>query len=876
MPFDETEYRDKFLKEHRGARGAPGDLMARYAITLPATDAEISAQVKAVRSYWNKIYTGKASWAQVAKLCRAEDERLRAEHGPKMETRAWWQARQSDRQKVAETSIATMADELGRRYGTLGVVTAGMLGQFAAKLGLTEDQAGQAADRAGLTVVGEVTLPATAPIGTFEALVKTMSECAVPSVPDLVHPGSGTFRLLGSYKCLADPRKRLDAVAVNTQSAEADKRGNSATENARRAALTILRKAVKDGVSLDDVALYHMVTIARDSASVSTDIAAGKLREAGLDAADASVIAVLVAEQAGNAGTGAQRVPALLAGGRLREARAAAASLPSEGERADAIQLVEAAQQRLDQLITAAKAALGVSDEARAETLLKEAALISAEDAAAELAVVPPPPPAGLHAAGDGTTVRLSWRPAPSHDPDTVYVVRRTESPRSLIAPAEGEPVHRGAGNTCADTRAPVARPVRYTAFALTEGRPASRPASVSITLLPPVLQLRAEVGPASVELHWSAHPDARVRVTRTAPGRAPVPVPVTGHGCQVGGLTEGQSQHFEVTAVYTGPDGGELRSAPEHIGATPRAEARPISTLRGLPVGTDGTIRVRITWRPVDNSDVKIVRTDREPQLPFGATVSAEEMASIGTEVTGALIPSGPETGFVTTLPPGVHRLVPFSVGGTGIVMGKPTMVAVTDPVRQLSVTPFADYATLSWEWPSSAQVAEVSWRLDGQEDVVHVDRGQLRSAGGLKIPLGRGPCEVEVRAVITVGRNSFTSPPVSATIAQVVETAIRYQVVSTMPSVGPLRGRSKRVVFTADQACSGVRVQMVASPGRVLPTSPSGGETVLDTTLTLRPGVPEERKVSVPRKTVWVRCFVVSGRARLVDPPITSLKES
>jgi hypothetical protein len=874
--FDETEYRDKFLKEHRGARGAPGDLMARYAITLPATDAQISERVRAVRTYWNSIYAGKATWAQVAKLCRAEDERLRAEHGAKMETRAWWQARQSDRQQAAEASITTMADELRRHYDRLGVVTAGTLGQFAAKLGLTEEQAGQAAERAGLTVIGNVTLPETAPISTFGALVKAMSEGAVPSVPELVHPGSGTFRLLGKYECLADPNKRLDAVAVKAQSTEADKRGNSATEDARRTALTIARKAVRDGVSLDDVALYHLMTVAGDSASVSAGIAAAKLREAGLDAADAAVIAVLVAEQAGGAGPGAQRVPALLAAGRLREARAAAASLPSEGGRVDAMEQVEDAQQRLDQLIAAVKAALEIPDEARAETLLKEAALISAEDAAHELRAVPPPPPADLRAAGDGTTVRLSWRPAPGHDPDTIYVLRRTAPPRPLTGPADGEPVHRDGGDTCADSHAPVARPVRYSAFALAEGRPSSRPATVSVTLLPPVSRLTAEVGPATVSLHWSAHPDARVQVTRTAPGRPPELVRVTGHGAQVSGLTEGQPQQFEVTAVYTGPDGGELRSAAEHIGATPRAEARPISTLRGRPVGADGAIRVRITWLQVDNSDVKIVRADREPELPFGATVSAQDMASVGTEVTGTVISAGRETGFETTLPPGVHRLIPFSVGGTGIVVGKPTTVAVTDPVRHLSVTPFADYATVSWEWPSSAQVAEVSWRLDGEEDVVHIDRGQLRSAGGVKIPLGRGPCEVEVRAVITVGKTAFTSPPVSAKISQVMETAIRYQVHSSIPSVGPLRGRSKKVVFTADQACADVRVRMVASPGRVLPTSPSDGETVLDTTLTLRPGVPEEMKVTVPRKTSWVRCFVVAGQARLVDPPITSLKES
>src|SRR5438067_899156 len=215
MRFDEAEYRDGFLKQHRDARGAPGDVMARYAITLPATDDEIAAQVSAVRAYWNKIYNGKATWAQVAKLCRTEDERLRAQHGTKMLAASWWQDRQSDQQKAAETSITTMADDLRRRYGTLGVVTAGLLGQFAAKLDLTPDQAGQAAQRAGLAVIGNVTLPTAEPISTFKALLKSMSEGAVPSVPELVHPGSGTFRLVDKYECLASQNLRLDAVAVD-------------------------------------------------------------------------------------------------------------------------------------------------------------------------------------------------------------------------------------------------------------------------------------------------------------------------------------------------------------------------------------------------------------------------------------------------------------------------------------------------------------------------------------------------------------------------------------------------------------------------------------------------------------------------------------
>ena len=83
----------------------------------------------------------------------------------------------------------------------------------------------------------------------------------------------------------------------------------------------------------------------------------------------------------------------------------------------------------------------------------------------------------------------------------------------------------------------------------------------------------------------------------------------------------------------------------------------------------------------------------------------------------------------------------------------------------------------------------------------------------------------------------------------------------------------------FTADQPCSGVRVVMVARQGPVMPMSASDGFPILDTLLSPRPGVHDEFKATVPgsiRKPFWVRCFVVGGQARLIDPPIASLKET
>ena len=353
----------------------------------------------------------------------------------------------------------------------------------------------------------------------------------------------------------------------------------------------------------------------------------------------------------------------------------------------------------------------------------------------------------------------------------------------------------RDRGDTCTDTRAPVARVLQYGVFALGTGRPGSRPATASVTLLPPVWQLEADVGPATIALRWSVHPAAHeVRVTRTSPGAPPRLVPVTGNGCQVQGLTEGEAQHFEVIAVYRGLDGREMASAAEQIDATPRSQAQPIRKLRAVPVDAGGAVRVRVSWLPVDKSDVRIMRSATAPTLKFGTWVSPQQMAESGQEVTGRMVSARPEVGLEAELPRGVHHLVPFSIGGTGIVVGRPTAVAVTDPVCHLRVTPFASYAMVSWEWPPEAQLAEVAWEIDGDQDCVVISRAQYRSAGGARVPLGRGPCTVEVRAVIMVGDASFTAPPARQVVDAVVDISIAYTV-SGIPSFGAFGGRSKRV---------------------------------------------------------------------------------
>jgi hypothetical protein len=71
-----------------------------------------------------------------------------------------------------------------------------------------------------------------------------------------------------------------------------------------------------------------------------------------------------------------------------------------------------------------------------------------------------------------------------------------------------------------------------------------------------------------------------------------------------------------------------------------------------------------------------------------------------------------------------------------------------------------------------------------------------------------------------------------------------------------------------------------MIAVPGSVMPTKPSEGVVVFETTLTLAPGIPAEQRAQIPkaintRKPFWMRCFITGGPGRLLHPPVGDLKE-
>jgi hypothetical protein len=877
VAFDEAKYKD-FLTAHRKDGSNPEDLLQRYAIVLPASDAEVKARVDAVRAYWRKTRSAPTGISSIAKWCWAQDEELRKKHGAALETAAWWQEAQQGNARQSAAAIEQLADSLKQAYGNLGVLTAVAVKNAGKPVGLSAAEAMQAAKRARLTVIDEkVTLPDEPPLSqvVLDGLGRDLDSCKVLSVPELLHPGSGTFKIVERYACVKDPNKRLDGAAIDDRFKEAGQ-SKGAVNNAKQDALRKLRDAAaKGGDLLDRVALFHLMSVVADSTSV---LARDELIRRGVAKDDAATIAALLeGRQRAVRQSGADKVRDLLERGELREAASQAGNLPGE-EAAEIQQLVAARQRELADLLTAADAALREPDEARAAQLLRDAARISREEAAPRLAQVPPTPAERLRANGEEEQVRLFWERGPGHDAETRYVVARTTG-QAPKAPGDGTEVYRGPGTDCADPDAPVATEIRYGVFALADGRPASRAVTVAVTALPTVRDLKAEVGIGTVTLSWRASALAEVLVTRAAPGAEPVPVTVpaeaAGTGVRLTGLPEGVPQRFEVTAVYSGRGGARLAAHPKPVIAVPRGEAKPNRTLKvTMEQGTGGLVRVRASWSRIDTSEVTLLRSSAPLPWPEGETVTGEQASRAGEPVGGHVAIDGTAASTEFELPGGIHHLTLLSAGGNGTVVGKTQLVAAISPVTELAATAFTDHAVVSWAWPPSIELAEVSWQIgddDQTADHRNLSRAQMQGQGGVRVPLGAQPCTVEVRSLITVDGRPRPSAPARITVNRVLKVPIRYRV-SGVPF-----SRARKVTFTADEACAGAQVRMIAVSSSIMPTKPTDGTVVLDATLTLAPGVAAEHKVEVPKlkKPYWVRCFLVGGPGRLVDPPITELKE-
>ncbi len=331
------------------------------------------------------------------------------------------------------------------------MVTTDDLNRDGARNKLSPAQAAQAASQAGLAVISDkLTLP-EAPLSStvFKDLLRNLNNCQVPTIPELLHPGSGTFRIVAGYECVKNPALRLDTAAIEQRKTEAGK-AITPSNDAKLDALRKLSDADQRKVDLRDVALYHLMELVADTQPI---MAKQELTRVGVEASDAAIIAALLQRrQKATQVNRLDQVLNLLAEGQLKEAENLANMLPDGDEKAEAGQAGDGPAQGTGR--PAGPGGPGSTDEAQAEKLLRDAARVSREDADERLRRLPLSPPGPVTATGDGDSVKVFWQRGLGHDESTVYVVARTTG-RAPAAPGDGTQVHRGAGTECADSGAP-------------------------------------------------------------------------------------------------------------------------------------------------------------------------------------------------------------------------------------------------------------------------------------------------------------------------------------------------------------------------------------------------------------------------------------
>jgi len=889
MAFDPIRYRESYLepKARLKLSTLPDDLLERYAITLPASDAEIAATIKAVRATWSNQLAGSRA-AKFAKLCIGADEQLKAQHRDEMLKASWWTAQAKRTEEASRGAIEQLTALLKETHGSLGVLTQSYLDGCAITLGLSKEQAEIAARESGLRVLTGEELPKAPPMepSQFRTLQTNLATAGISSVVQLLHPTATKFSVLGRFAAEGVPNARLDGEAVGNQAVEASRQAMTTGNDARRRALDILKTFSARG-DLHALALYDLAETARRSASLGSIGVRQQLAKIGVSEQDAAAIAVLIDDQASSGPTlGPERVEALLAEGRLIDATQAVAELSDSFDvKPQLLARVREARARYDALAAEALQLVKSADEVAALRKVRDASAISATEAEELLAAVPLPPVLNLIAGSEGVSAHLHWQPNVGYPDDVKFVVRRAEgaAPSTVL---DGTEVLTKSSSEAVDEHPPVARTFYYSVFATTPRRPTSRPATVSMMLVPEPAELRAEVGTDSVSVHWTGHPStARFIATRRSGERAGQELPVSNNTVELTGLPEGEPVTIEVTAEFRTPDGRVVRSSPANITATPRSQARPIESLRARASSSGKDSNVAISWRQIDSSEVRIRRSESPAPWAYGAWIEAEEFTRFGQEITGRFERSRGETTLHARLPEGrVHHLTPFSVGGTGIVVGNATTVGVTESVHNLQATQFTDFVKLTWLWPDGAGIAEVSWERSSDDPnavgMEKVKKSEYERDGGFNVPIAPGRTEVQVRALMQVQGATFGSAPTHLTIdIATTQAKIEYEL-NRGPRLGPWGGRALTPTFRSASSVQSAKVVIIASNGPVLPISPDSGVLLAEIELSLTSNkVFTASTISIPKsvsRPFWVRCFALDEGVELVDPPLSKLKEA
>lgn len=895
MAFDEARYEREVIRPMRGQHGrlSDNDLVRVYAYEPGMKVDDLRVHLRKVRTYWNQRATGPDSRARVCRQLLAADEELRRKLGAELNDPAWWNRQAQKTAQAAQESIKELAGDLARVYGAIGQVTRDQLAVVAGRYpALKQADIEQAARQAAVRIVDAVELPLQSGLDrvAYRELRDKLRELGAPTIVHLLHPQlDRPFTLVRGFSIPGGPALALSPQVLRERSSAAEREADSPTVRARKRALSVLDSGLKQGADLKTIALFQVVEVcAAERAKGIADVLLVRLAtDLGLTLEDAQLLVASLPTGIEVASSGAAEVRQLLADGQLRAAQQALAALhDSDPERAAAEQAVQRQLVEVQRLAQGAETALRERREEEAERLLRDAIRIATDDPdlAARLHRLPPPPPRDAVLVATGDQVRVSWQPPNTTLPDLRYLVTRVEG-RAPAGPDDGTRVSETKATSVTEPVAVAAREVQYAVFATAAGDAWSRPAVVSGRVVPPIGDVRLRTRPDEIAASWRAHLDlvaVRVRRQQDRPPadlRDGVAVPSGKTSFADRDIREGAEYFYGIVAVYHDECHREVAAAMTVVSASPRAAGKPVDGLTAVPEESfgGGVGRVRLTW-PVRFGQVRIRCASELPGWAPGKVVPIAEMERYGQEVVGAQVAEGESMVLDADVPPGPRVYVPFTLGGTGAVVGRAVEVGLTEPVGQLRARRIGARAVLTWVWPAGVRVAEVAWAVPGGgTELRRVSRAQYVDGDGCVVDVGPAGGTATVRGVSIGPMGESLSPPASVTVSG---SAIRLTYTVKRPSGLRDRLSRRRVVeVRTDQDCADVDLSIVVASGLAMPVRVEPGATVFAfTRLRFIRDEPMLLDFEIPattRRPYWIRCFVVRpATVTLVDPPIAKMK--
>lgn len=902
MPFDEGDYRKRVLTPYRGSKQAvlstavremnadpkctkPSsfDLPQFYQITAGMSDAQIARQVADVGRALSRCVADYGALKSIGPWLKQLHDALTGRN-PGFSTAAFWAAILQEQQQRLQASLADFGTHAADQLRSLGVVTPSVLRALASASGVpasaTDKQLEDVVRAGKIRVFPELPEPR---LPVPPAAISELSKSTAPTLVAVIFLDDPptSFSVIDGYN---DDKGRALTLAAVRAAKDVTNRRQSTENDALQKVLSALLSGVRSDHDLHEVVYAHVLELGR-KASQNHPIATIALREltksTHLATDDAARILLKYA--------GAAPAPTFpdvqvkVRAGELRAARqlfheVAAASEGSSPQKEAASTALEAAESEVEaHRATAARAVADGDLEAAASALRAAVALCSDDESLTEtLRQLPPARPRNLAATptDDHRHVRLTWEPGFGSTEEVSYQVRRKRGGRPQNS-SDGELLSARISDTAFLDQDPVVAEAVHYSVSATRSRDYSPAAIASFTLLPPVSGLEASTDLTSVTLRWSTPPGvSAVRVRETSPSGTR-DVAVNAHsGARSTGLATGVTYTYLVTALYPGDGMSPLASEARTITATPRGEARPVTSFtiadRAAP---DGAPELEFTWKPIPSYTVEIWRFQVRPTWGFGQRVSeATVRVAGGTRFSGTPVGDAERhEGVRGAAASGLWYYAALTRDQNQLVSGGIQEKGVCPPLKNVNAERFNDELLLSWEWPGDQFDVLVSWvGSDGNGEEL-VTRSGYWTNGGCRVPLGDGKAEVSLATVAADGETRWTSEA-SRLVIPARRAPITYSIIFRRAFLGPT---TVTLAFTSPVDCR-APIRVVGQPGPVMPRSATQGTLLTAKTLDLAAGRTQELQVTLPQHAgdYWVRAFPAEPDVRLTDPSSSRMK--